>query len=180
MAGKENWVTVKLETGLGEERVFFCGVMTSMELEKENQLYVLCLTVRTGSFLLDIIPHTRTYQKESYTYREVIEDCLEPDGGKFIMRDKQNGEVGRFLVQYGEPNWQFIKRLAGYAGTVVTPEYIVPGRKMYFGYRSVSANEEIATDSYRMIQKIMEISTGNSIFQNMDIKGEVQLINVNR
>ncbi len=152
MAGKENWATVKLEDGIGEEKVFFCGVITAMELEKENQLYILSLIVKTGSFLLDITPHTRTYQRENYTYREVIEDCLKSDGGKLIMRDKQNGKVGRFLVQYGETDWQFIKRLAGYAGTVVIPEYAVPGRKMYFGYKDTRKMEEVVTDSYHLIQ----------------------------
>ncbi len=151
LAGKESWVTVKAESETGEQKTFFCGVMTSMELERENELYLLSVTVHTGSFLLDVVPHVRTYQREDYTYREVMQDCLKPDGGKFIMRDKQEAKPDRFLVQYGETDWQFVKRLAGYAGTVVVPEYTVPGKNIYFGYRN-AGHTEINADSYCLVQ----------------------------
>lgn len=153
MAEQEVWVTVKLEDEEGNEKVFFCGVLTDMEIWRENSLYTLAVTVHTGSFLLDLVPHIRTFQKESYTYREILEDCLEPDGGKFIALEKQGEKAGRFLVQYEETDWQFAKRLAGYARTVIIPEYTVPGPKMYFGYRDIRVNEEIAADSYRLIQR---------------------------
>ena len=153
MAEQEVWVTVKLEDEEGNEKVFFCGVLTDMEIWRENSLYTLAVTVHTGSFLLDLVPHIRTFQKESYIYREILEDCLEPDGGKFIALEKQGEKAGRFLVQYEETDWQFAKRLAGYARTVIIPEYTVPGPKMYFGYRDIRVNEEIAADSYRLIQR---------------------------
>lgn len=97
MAEQEVWVTVKLEDEEGSEKVFFCGVLTDMEIRRENSLYTLAVTVHTGSFLLDLVPHIRTFQKESYTYREILEDCLEPDGGKFIALEKQGEKAGRFL-----------------------------------------------------------------------------------
>ncbi len=169
IASEEVWVTLGLKDEDGKEKVFFCGVLTEMEMQRENSLYTLAFTAHTGSFLLDLVPHTRTFQKEGYTYQEVLEDCLYPDGGKFIMPDEQEEAPGRFLVQYGETDWQFVKRLAGYAGTVVIPEYTVAGKKLYFGYRNIPKKEEMVTDSYRLVQR----NSGNRRWEYEIVSREV-------
>lgn len=156
MALKETWVSVKLFNENNEGTIFFNGILTKFQIEKENQVNILSLVVRTGSYLLDLIPHTRSYQKESFTYDEVIENCLTPDSGKCIMFDKQGMNINRFLMQYKETDWEFIKRLAGYAGIAVIAEDALSGKNVYFGYKKNVKQEIIDTDSYRMIQDYEE------------------------
>lgn len=152
-AGQETWVSVKLTDETGEERVFFGGIMTEMEIENENQISILSMTVKSGSYLLDLVPHIRSFQKKSFTYTEILEGCLAKDGGKFIIMPENRDEpAGRFLMQYGETDWQFVKRLAGYAKTAVMPEYGAAGKKLYFGYREREKKPEITAESWRLIR----------------------------
>lgn len=51
-----------------------------------------------------------------------------------MLENKGKG-TERFFMQYKETDWNFMKRLAGYANTMIMPEYTVPGRKVYFGCR---------------------------------------------
>lgn len=148
----ETWVTVKLIEESGGERIFFNGILTEMHIAKEGRVNTLTFTAKTGSYLLDLACHIRTYQKESYTYDQILRDCLSPDSGEYIMLDKQGETIGNFFVQYHESDWEFIKRLAAYAKTVLIPEDVVAGRKVYFGYRSLLQTEPIETDSYKIIQ----------------------------
>lgn len=156
MAFKETWVAVKLFNENNEGMTFFNGILTELQIEKENQVNILSITVKTGSYLLDLVPHTRSYQKESFTYDEVIENCLASDAGKCIMFDKQGMKINRFLMQYKETDWEFIKRLAGYAGTAVIAEDMFSGRNVYFGYPDSVKREMIKTDSYSVIQDYEE------------------------
>ncbi len=152
LALDETWVTVKLIDENGGEQIFFNGILTEMHIEKEGRVDTLTFTAKTGSYLLDSACHIRTYQKESYTYNQILRDCLSPDSGEYIILDKQGETVGNFFVQYKESDWEFIKRLAAYAKTVLIPEDVVAGRKVYFGYRSLAQTESIETDSYKIIQ----------------------------
>lgn len=152
LALDETWVTVKLIDEDGGEQIFFNGILTEMHIEKEGRVDTLSFTAKTGSYLLDLAGHIRTYQKESYTYDQMLRDCLSPDSGEYIMLDKQGETVGNFFVQYKESDWEFIKRLAAYAKTVLIPEDVVAGRKVYFGYRSLAQTESVEADSYKIIQ----------------------------
>lgn len=159
MALNEIWVTVKLIDENNDEKVFFNGILTELNIEKENQVNTLLFAAKTGSYLLDLGCHVRTFQNESYTYDEILKNCLASDSGKYIMLDKQGMAVNNFLVQYKESNWEFIKRLAGYAKTVVIPEDAVSGKNIYFGYRSFVQNEVFEAGSYKVIQDYKDYQT---------------------
>lgn len=168
MVLKETWVTVKLFNEDNDGMIFFRGILTELKIEKENQVNTLSFSAKTGSYLLDLIPHIRSYQKESFTYGEIIENCLTSDGGKCIVLDKRSVNVNRFLMQYRESDWEFIKRLAGYAGVAVIAEERVSGRNICFGYPETVKLESIETDSYCVIQNYEDYQK-RKIRNNSDI-----------
>ena len=62
MASQETWVTVYAVSENEELKKFFVGVLTGLWIKKEGQVYILTIEVKTGSFLLDIKMHTRSFQ----------------------------------------------------------------------------------------------------------------------
>ncbi len=173
IALKETWVAVKLFNENNEGMNFFNGILTNLQIEKENQVNILSLSVRTGSYLLDLVPHMRSYQRNSYTYDEILEDCLKAELGKSTLYDKQGISVNKFLMQYKETDWKFVKRLAGYAGSAVIAEDMMSGRNIYFGYPPTANKEIIETDSYRAIQNCEEYqkrkNKNNTTITNSDL-----------
>jgi len=171
MAYKETWITVKLFNENNDGMIFFRGILTELKIEKENQVNTLSFSAKTGSYLLDLVPHIRSYQKDAYTYDEVIENCLMSDEGKCILYDKRGMNVNRFLIQYRESDWEFIKRVAGYAGVAVIAEERAAGRNICFGYPETIKQESIETDSFDVIQNYEEyqkrkIKNNNGITNN--------------
>lgn len=152
-AVKETWVTVKLVNESEEDKIFFCGIVTKLLIEKENLVNTLSFTAKTGSYMLDLVQHNRSFQKSSYTYEEVLENTLSSGNGKFMMLEKQGDKINRFLMQYKETDWEFICRLAGCANTVIIPEFLIPGKNLYFGYKKNAKKEEIIADNYRITQE---------------------------
>lgn len=151
LAEKELWVCVKVIDENEEESIFFYGILTGWELSKENGGSVLSLEMHTGSYLLDIEKHIRSYQTENSLYSQVMKQCLYGSGAKFIMLDKKELKTDRFLFQYDESNWEFLVRISGYMNTVLIPESVTPGKKFYIGFRKTEKPEEIDTLRYRVI-----------------------------
>lgn len=152
MAAKEVWVSVNAISEKEEVRRFFAGILTGLWIRKEGQVSVLTIEVKTGSFLLDITPHTRSFQEAGFRYEEVINTCMDPAEGMCTMLDQNNEITRQFLLQYRESDWAFLKRLASYAGTVLIPEDSMPEKEIYWGYRAPYAVRTLETDSYQMKQ----------------------------
>lgn len=152
MASKELWVSVNAISENEEVRRFFAGILTGLWIKSEGQVSILTIEVKTGSFLLDIELHTRSFQESGFRYEEVINTCMEPAKGICSMLDKNNEITEQFLLQYRESNWAFLKRLASYAGTVIIPEDCVSEKKIYWGYRAPYAVKTLQSDSYQIEQ----------------------------
>ena len=148
MAAQETWVTVHAISEDDYINRFFVGILTGLWMKKEGQVSILTIEVKTGSFLLDIKPHTRSFQEDGFSYSQVVQTCLEAEGGSCDMSDRGSMATGRFLLQYRESDWQFIKRLTSYAGTVLIPADDVAEKKCYFGYRKSSVAELLETDHF--------------------------------
>lgn len=152
LAARETWVCVKAVSEGGEEQVFFHGILTGMQMKKEAQASVMTIEIRTGSFLLDIEKHTRSFQDAGFSYECVVASCVTSAGGYSIMLEKEDVPTGCFLMQYNETDWAFIRRIASYAGVVLRPEYATGGKKIYLGYSGRRVTGNLEPDSYQVVQ----------------------------
>lgn len=151
-ASRELWVGIDVITESGEAERFFTGILTGIWIKKESRLSELTIELRTGSFLLDMETHTRSFQNPAIRYSDILHTCVEAAGGGVILLDKKEDTIGQFLMQYEESDWEFAKRLASRAGTVLIAESVTPGKKIYFGYR-IRENAEIADiESWQLSQ----------------------------
>ena len=152
LAARETWVCVKAVSESGEEQVFFHGILTGMQMKKEAQASMMTIEARTGSFLLDIEKHTRSFQDAGFSYESVVASCVTPAGGYSIMLEKEDVPTGCFLMQYNETDWAFIRRIASYVGVVLCPEYATGGKKIYLGYSGRRVTGNLEPDSYQVVQ----------------------------
>lgn len=152
LAARETWVCVKAVSESGEEQVFFHGILTGMQMKKEAQASMMTIEARTGSFLLDIEKHTRSFQDAGFSYESVADSCVTPAGGYSIMLEKEDVPTGCFLMQYNETDWAFIRRIASYVGVVLCPEYATGGKKIYLGYSGRRVTGNLEPDSYQVVQ----------------------------
>lgn len=152
LAEKELWVSVKGIAEDGEKLSIFEGILTGMHMKKENGVSVFKVEVKTGSILLDMEPHIRSFQNRGCRYTDIIGTCMDVAQGSFVVLQEKEQVRDGFLLQYQETDWEFLKRLASYMGVPVIAEDAVPGKKIYFGYRSKLVKDEICPESYSLEQ----------------------------
>ena len=154
LATRETWVSAKAQGEEGGEITLFTGVLTDLSVESQHQFHTMTIQVRTGTYLLDQVPHTRTFHQDDFTYQSVIQTCLDADGGQFIMQEKKGEQIGQLTVQYRESNWSFVKRLAHRLGVVIIPEIQTQGKRFYLGVNQSAGGDELPGDHYTMTKSI--------------------------
>lgn len=135
-------VTLEYLDGTGTEKILFKGLVTDISQRTLAGLKHLDIEAVSFSYQLDVIKHSRSFQRheESYSYiferintsaREVVphlkDDVVKAEGNE----DQQT--TGRLIVQYQETEWQFLKRLASHFNIGLTPDITFDSPKVYFG-----------------------------------------------
>lgn len=152
---EEVWATIKVSDDNGKIGTLFSGVVTEGYIEVENTVKILSITIKTGSFLMDLAGHTRTFQNKETSYETVLSVLMNSksySNGGVIIENGKGKSIGRFLCQYQETDWQFAMRLAGHFGTILYPNYIGSGVKFYFGMPYGKNRGEINPTEYYLKQ----------------------------
>ncbi len=149
---RESQVGISVVCENGERKSFFYGHLTGIRIQKENQLSVLTVELKTGSFLLDLGIHTRSFQTEGASYQEMIDLCLADAGGYSLITEKSEAKAGKWFLQYQETDWMFLKRLASQMGVPLIAEDRLGGKRLYFGYRLDPVREMDSFEYYTIEQ----------------------------
>lgn len=112
MMADDVWGAVRFQDQDGEQGVLFCGLAVQMQIQEENDSYLMTVELKTGTYLMDLKEHIRVFQKDQITYNAMQNTFLPSYAmGKCLMV-KEDCAVGEMIVQYKETDWEFAKRLA--------------------------------------------------------------------
>ena len=127
----------------------FGGIINYIDIQKENELRILTVSVTSNSVQMDIHPETRTFQDAGMTYQTVT-SRIEEKNSRYCFLWPSAGEqsIGNMSVQYQETDWQYAKRLAGRLGTVVVPDYLLDNPYISIGLPNRRAKPGIDENSY--------------------------------
>ena len=120
----------------------------------ENGLKTLKVKIKTASFLMDLETHIRTFSSHSCKPKDEIFASFGASYQEYgyIMETGNRKSINRFLCQYQETDWQFVRVFANLCHTVVYPNYIGSSEKLYFG-RLMGTNRGSVTLTEYMIRQ---------------------------
>lgn len=157
MALNDVWAKVTAVDSFGTEKVIFDGVVTDLNVTTKNGVKLLTVILRSGSYLMDMMPHIRSYQNPALMYRSVLSSytALYPNG-KFIMTEGKGQTIPKLILQYQETDWEFTKRLASHFNTIIIPDSKTRGVKYFFGLPEPTETPTVETNFYAMTKRIDE------------------------
>ena len=118
----------------GNSIVLFCGIITSCNIKSNGDVHYMTLGLMTQSILTDGKEHIRTFQNAGVIYRDIIDIIIESyNNSAYIMTSGDDKKTQGFMCQYKETDWEYLKRLAFSANTVIYPDYSVEGVKFFVG-----------------------------------------------
>lgn len=117
----------------GNSIVLFCRIITSCNIKSNGDVQYMTLGLMTQSVLMDGKEHIRTFQNAGVIYRDIIDIIIESyNNSAFIMTSGDDKKTQGFMCQYKETDWEYLKRLAFSANTVIYPDYSVEGVKFFY------------------------------------------------
>ncbi|MDE6950940.1 MAG: phage late control D family protein [Lachnospiraceae bacterium] len=170
MLADDTWVSVKVYDENGNSDILFTGIVTAGEIGVQNGVKTLEITIKTGSFLMDMEEHIRSFQHTGSTYDEILKSFERPyQKYGYIMEDGNGESIKGFLCQYQETDWQFAERVAKQCNTSLYPNYIGSGVKFYFGMPSGADRGKISLTEYALRQTEKGISYVGKLRELFDI-----------
>lgn len=144
----------KVRLFAGKDTTLFYGHLTKIMMDHIGKTAKIHLEAKSGSYKLDQVQESRSFQDGNETYAKVAQDVAECAGGRIICTEGKDREIGKPFIQYGETSWEFCKRLASRLGTCIIPDIMTGESAYWFGMRkgekvSAFSEEEYSVEMYR-------------------------------
>lgn len=136
---------------MGCEFTLFQGIISQCTIKCTDVAKMLEMELKSSSYLLDMNEHIRSFQDDSIHYNEVVNEIMS-SYEKASGRIETNGAatIKKYLVQYKETDWEFLKRLASRMGTYIIPNSIEIGIQLQFGLIENTSASEIICEEYKI------------------------------
>ena len=153
-----NGLPVCLMASGKKDDFLFSGVVRRAAFVKINGRRAVELTAASYTYLLDREKRTRTFQQESRTYRKFAVMLMSRVRGACIWNGEGgNDTVGSFLMQYGESDWEFLRRVASMQGQPLIPEVRWAGARTYIGLMESGDVKTLESGEYRIRKTLAKI-----------------------
>lgn len=148
------WAVISGSSESGEVCPIFCGLVTNVQIQVEDDTYVVTVELKTGTILLDMQEHIRVYQGSDTSYSTVLRGVLQGYYANECIMALPDKTIGSMIVQYRETDWEFSKRVASREKTVLIPNEKSVGVKYTFGVEAGGSQEIVSYESYQIVQNI--------------------------
>ena len=159
-----------------EAKILFCGLCKNISIKTEgitvNSVCQVELELISFSYLMDIKKVNRSYQNHLMPYDQLL-NVINKDNNASIHGNVMNGKpIDRFVLQYNESNWRFLKRISSQHNESLITDCLVNRPRYKFGIigdryrgaledytysvsRDISGFREVAENGY--MSKVSEL-----------------------
>lgn len=116
---EQNNISIR-QTDKNGETILFTGVPVALHVVQEGQTKVWCRMCDYSVFM-DYEKKKRSFQREDSSYRSLFSEIIKEHGGDLIDCACESSSYQAPLIQYGETDWEFLKRVSSYIGAVLYP-----------------------------------------------------------
>ena len=129
----ERNVPVQLREEGNRAEALFCGYPQRTETMTEHGWRIAESEAVSGTVLLDMEKRSRVFQDRRQTYLGIAGAVTAETGHSACILAGDDRETGGTLIQYGETDWKFLKRMASRMGLPLVPDtgYYYP--RFYMG-----------------------------------------------
>ena len=171
VADGEESIKVSVEDD-GNVTDLFEGIVTNISINASSDVRTLEIEALSKSFLMDIEKKSRSFQKEAYTYDDVI-NIVNSVYSNIQMIDNvtYGAKIDKLIVQYKETDWELIKRLSSHFNGGVVPECQLSGIKYSLGGSGDSKVYDINEFNYSIKKGLQEynIKSANEAYDLNDV-----------
>ena len=112
----------------------FMGRLTHVEVKIVRSIHYIEAEAVSHTYEMDIAVNTRSFQQPDRLYRDIAQEIVGAySGGELIDNAFSERQQGKFIMQYEESDWAFLKRLASHAGALLVPDVTAHKARLWIG-----------------------------------------------
>lgn len=118
----------------GKQYCIFRGLITNIDIQTVNDTYYVEVEGISTTYEMDLKPKRRSFQNKDMLYKELVRKVIEEyEGADFIDEVAKSKKLDKFIIQYDETDWQFLKRMVSHFNGALLPDYTSDKPKFWFG-----------------------------------------------
>lgn len=134
LLAKDVWEKIEVIGADGEAETLFWGLVIGFTIEETFGHKSMTLELVTGTYLMDLKTHFRTFQDGSMTYEAIYQQLTETYADSdFIKNGSLETPIKGMVLQHKETDWELLKRLSGRHHSFLVPAVRVQGTKYFYG-----------------------------------------------
>ena len=131
----------------GKDTVLFRGLITELSVEECAEAVTVIVRGATHTILLDRKKKTKPFHDINETIKGIIQSVAKgTKGAQTIIESRCEEQIGQFIMQYEETDWEFIKRMASHCGQSVFPDSVCDRPAFYIGKPTLLSEIEITDE----------------------------------
>lgn len=142
---------------IGKEEILFIGLLERFDIFQEGKDTQVIFSAVSASILLDRKKKSRSFQRESMTYEEIIRKIVGEEGGVALISEGKDKTIEKPLIQYEETDWEFLKRLASHFHSYIVADSKSMNIQISFGMKEGEKEVEL--------KKVLEIKIDGKYYE---------------
>ncbi|MFC8684459.1 late control protein [Brevibacillus porteri] len=151
----------------GQKQPIFMGRLDHVEIKVVRDIHYVTIKAVSHTYALDMSVKTRSFQQVNRLYRDVVDEIMSIyHGGDVIDQAFDDRQQGKYIMQYEETDWIFIKRIASHVGAVLVPDLSAHKVRLWIGMpegrKKIKLEDESPYEVNRAIAPYMKKAANGS------------------
>ncbi|TQR38690.1 HNH endonuclease signature motif containing protein [Brevibacillus brevis] len=151
----------------GQKQPIFMGRLDHVEIKVVRDIHYVTIMAVSHTYALDLSVKTRSFQQVNRLYRDVVDEIMSIyQGGDVIDQAFDGRQQGKYIMQYEETDWTFLKRIASHVGAVLVPDLSAHKVRLWIGMpegrKQIKLEEESPYEVNRAIAPYMKKAANGS------------------
>lgn len=111
----------------------FKGIVINIKVKSVRDVFYLSAEGVSHTFNMDVKLKRRSFQNKDMKYTELIDEVIKEYSANYIDAVSEEGTTSKFIIQYDETDWEFLKRMASHFNAGLVPDTYSNKPKIWFG-----------------------------------------------
>jgi hypothetical protein len=152
----------------GKQHCIFKGMITNIDVTAVNDTYYVDVDGISSTYELDLKPKRRSFQNKDMLYKDLVKKVIaDYSGSDFIDETAKSKKLDKFIIQYDETDWQFLKRMVSHFNGALLPDYTCDKPKFWFGIPNGASKASLEEYNYSVNKNVGEYK----FLQHNSVKG---------
>ncbi|TDL57701.1 hypothetical protein E2R60_04200 [Paenibacillus dendritiformis] len=155
-----------------KHKILFNGVIRGSEAEWADGIYIVRIQAISHTYNMDSERRRSSFQNQQITYSELLGQVVEGYAhSDFIWPDARSHQpVKRFILQYDETDWEFVRRVVSHVNLGLIPEIRLDGAKYYVGLPEGRKEIMLPKAPYQVSRQLAKVQkiVSNRTISDMD------------